>query len=35
MLAAPTATSFSPATAFACSTVLWIPSVTNMKGDPS
>jgi hypothetical protein len=35
MLAAPTATSLSPATAFACSTALSTPSVTNVNGDPS
>src|SRR3712207_1908986 len=35
MLAAPTATSFSPATALACSMALSTPSVTKVNGDPS
>src|SRR5215217_6354653 len=34
MLAAPTPTSLSPATAFACSRALSTPSVTNVNGDP-
>src|SRR5689334_8174046 len=35
MLAAPTPTSLSPATACACSRALTSPSVTNLNGDPS
>jgi hypothetical protein len=35
MLAEPTATSLSPATALACSTALSTPSVTNVNEDPS